>query len=94
MEDIFDFLCAALQWIAIGLLFAVFFTRRARLKKEEKLTADYGSEGMVLGMCLGLCLGASFGNNTGIGVALGMLIGLAIGSCIKKEDSGEGNDEK
>lgn len=80
MENVFDFLRAALPWIAVGLLFAVLFARGAGKKKEEQ-TDDYGAEGM----CLGTAIGTSLGNNTGIGISLGMLIGLAIGTCIKQE---------
>ena len=35
MNDVFDFLRAALPWIAVGLLLAVFFARRGGKKKEE-----------------------------------------------------------
>ena len=94
MEAVFDFVHAALPWIAVGLLLAVFFARSAGKKKKEEQTSDYGTEGMCLGMCLGTAIGTSFGNNTGIGISLGMLIGLAIGTCIKKEHCREDNDEK
>lgn len=94
MEAVVDFLRAALPWIAIGLLLAVFFARSAGKKKKEKQSDDYGTEGMCLGMCLGTAIGTSFGNNTGMGISLGMLIGLAIGTCIKKEARGKDNDEK
>ena len=93
MKDVFDFLRAALPWIAIGLLLAVFCARSMGKKKKEKQSDDYGTEGMCLGMCFGTALGTSLGN-TGIGISLGMLIGLAIGSCIKKEAQGSDNDEK
>ena len=92
MENVFDFLRAALPWIMVGLALAVFFARNAGKKKNKEKTGDYGTEGMCLGMCLGTAIGASFGNNTGIGISLGMLIGLAIGTCIKKE--GQNDDEK
>ena len=85
MEAVFDFLRAALPWIAIGLLLAVFFARSAGKKKKEKEIDNYGTEGMCLGMCFGTALGAVFGNNIAIGLSLGMLFGLAIGSSIKKE---------
>lgn len=94
MENVLDFLRAALPWIAVGLLLAVLFARSARKKKKEEQTGDYGTEGMCLGMCLGTAIGTSLGNNTGIGISLGMLIGLAIGTCIKKETRGEDNAEK
>ena len=92
MEAVFDFLRAALPWIAIGLLLAVFFARSAGKKKKEKEIDNYGTEGMCLGMCFGTALGAAFGNNIAIGLSLGMLFGLAIGSSIKKEE--QNNDEK
>lgn len=49
MKAVFDFLRAALPWIAMGLLFAVFFARGAKKKKKEEQTDDYGAEGMCLG---------------------------------------------
>ena len=94
MENVFDFLRAALPWIAVGLLLAVFFARSARKKKGEEPSADCGTEGMCLGMCFGSAIGASGAVSIGLGISLGMLIGLVIGTCIKKEDCGEGNDEQ
>ena len=91
MKNVMDFLSAALPWISIGLLLAIFFVRSARKKKDEKAKENYGSEGMALGMCFGTAIGTSLGNNTGIGLSLGMLAGLAIGSCIEKKNS---DDEK
>ena len=93
MGGVFNFLQAALPWIAIGLLLAVLFARSAERKKKEDQSNAYGTEGMCLGMCLGTAIGTSLGNNTGIGISLGMLIGLAVGSCIKKEERGKDNDE-
>ena len=92
MKDVFDFLRAALPWIAIGLLLAVFAARGAKKKNKKEQTGDYGTEGMCLGMCLGTAIGTALGNNTGIGISLGMLIGLAIGTSIKKEE--QDNDEE
>ena len=83
MHDVFDFLRAALPWVAMGLLLAVFAARSAG-KKKEKQDDNYGTEGMCLGMCFGTAIGTALGNNTGIGISLGMLIGLVIGSSIKK----------
>ena len=83
MEAFTAFLQAALPWVAMGLLIAVFAVRSAsRRKKEgkEEPTKDYGVEGMCLGMCFGTAIGTSLGNNTGLGISLGMLIGLAIGT--------------
>ena len=95
MENILDFIKAALPWIAMGLLLAIFFARSAAKKRKnenEETKDDYGAEGMCLGMCLGTAIGSSFGNNTGIGISLGMLIGLAIGTCLKKEAQNKDNE--
>lgn len=91
METVFDFLRAALPWVAIGLLLAVFAARSAKKKKDEQPQDDYGTEGMCLGMCFGTAIGTAIGNNTGIGITLGMLIGLFLGSSFKKE--GKNNDQ-
>lgn len=57
MDAVFDFLRAALPWIAMGLLLAVLFASGTRKKKKEEQTGDYGTEGMCLGMCLGTAIG-------------------------------------
>ena len=69
MDAVFDFLRAALPWIAVGLLLAMLFARGAKEKIKESKAGDYGTEGMCLGMCLGTTIGASLGNNTGIGIS-------------------------
>ena len=94
MEDVIDFLRAALPWIAVGLLLAVFFAKSAGEEKEEEQPGNYGTTGMCLGMCFGTAIGTALGNNTGIGISLGMLIGLVIGTCIKKGNPSEDNVEK
>lgn len=93
MENIFVFIHAALPWIAIGLLLAVFFTRMACRKKGREAYGDYGAEGMCLGMCLGSAIGVSGTVSVGLGMSLGMLIGLAVGTCIRKEDRSKSDDE-
>ena len=89
MKGILDFLSAALPWISIGLLLAIFFAKSARKKNGSKKNEDYGTEGMALGMCFGTAIATSLGNNTGIGLTLGMLAGLVIGSCIEKKKNGD-----
>ena len=87
MKDTLDFLSAALPWICIGLLLAIFFAQGAGKKNGSKKKENYSTEGMALGMCFGTAIGTSLGNNTGIGLSLGMLAGLVIGSCIEKKKS-------
>lgn len=85
MKETMDFLSAALPWICMGLLLAVFFARSTRKEQENKKNDNYSTEGLALGMCFGVAIGTSFGNNTGIGLTLGMLAGFVIGSCIEKK---------
>ena len=87
MENIFDFMRAALPWIAMGLLLAIFCARStSKKRKNDNKDGNYGTEGM----CLGTAIGTALDNNTGIGISLGMLIGLAIGTCMKKENGDKG----
>ena len=92
MEAVIDFLRAALPWIAVGLLLAVFFAKNAGKEKKEEQPDNYGTTGMCLGMCFGTAIGTALGNNIGLGISLGMLMGLAIGTSIKKES--QDNDKK
>ncbi len=90
MENIIDFMSAALPWLCMGLLVAVFAASYGKKKSgkdetDSKEKENYGLEGMSFGMCFGVALGTTLGNNTGIGMSLGMLLGLAIGSCIEKK---------
>ena len=94
MEAIIDFIRAALPWVAMGLLLAVFAARSAGRKKKEKEIDNYGTEGMCLGMCFGTAIGTALGNNTGLGISLGMLIGLAIGSAIEKKAQDDGDNDR
>ena len=89
LKTIFDFIHAALPWIAIGLLLAVFFARKTSAKNEKETDGDYGIEGMCLGMCLGSAIGAAGVVTIGIGISFGMLIGLVIGTFIQKEEKEE-----
>ena len=77
---------AALPWIAMGLLLAIFFAKAAHGKKEKEKKEDYGSEGMALGMCFGVALSTALHINVSLGLMAGMVLGLLVGSGIKKKD--------
>lgn len=86
MQNILDFIRAALPWVAVGLLAVILGVKHAGREKKEKPQEDYGAEGMCIGMCLGMAISSVFGSeNMGIGSSLGMLIGLAVGSSRKKQ---------
>ncbi len=72
MEAVFDFLRAALPWIAAGLLLAILCVRGAGKHGKKEQEDNYGAEGMSLGMCFGTAIASSLGNNTGIGITLGI----------------------
>lgn len=82
MVTVVAFLKAALPWIVVGLVLAVFLAGSGKKKKDDGKTDHYGTED------------TSLGNNTGIGISLGMLMGLAIGSCIKKGNQDQGDGEQ
>ena len=89
MENVLVFIHAALPWITIGLLLAVFFAREAHKEEESETNDNYGAEGMCLGMCAGSAISVLSTLSAGLGMTLGMLIGLAVGTCIKREDRGK-----
>lgn len=89
LKESIAFLSAALPWICMGLLLAIFFAQAARKKKDNKKNCSYSTEGLALGMCFGAAIGTSLGNNTGTGLALGMLAGFAIGLCIEEKKNGD-----
>ena len=89
MNSFFEFMRAALPWIAMGLLLAVLLARGARRKKDTEKKEDYGSEGMALGMCFGVAIASALQFDIGLGVTVGMLLGLAVGSSIEKKNDPE-----
>ena len=86
MDKFYDFMNAALPWIALGLLLAIFFARTANGTKKEE---DHGSEGMALGMCFGVALSTALRINVGLGMMAGMVLGLLIGSGIESNQDKE-----
>ena len=89
MSSFFDFLSAALPWIAMGVLLAVLFARGAGRKKDTEKKEDYSSEDMVLGMCFGVAMGSALHIDIGLGLIAGMLLGLIFGSGIEKKNDQE-----
>ena len=84
MKGLMEFMDAALPWIALALLLAVFAVRSAGRRDGKEKRGDCGSEGMALGMCLGTALAAALHFNIGLGMMAGMLLGLLAGSAKEK----------
>ena len=92
MQNFMDFMSAALPWLCMGLMLAIFLARAGTKKAaenkdsgDEKKKEDYGTVGMSIGMCFGAALESSLGITRGLGMLAGMLLGLAIGSGIEKK---------
>ncbi|MBR3126287.1 MAG: hypothetical protein IKF42_12825 [Mogibacterium sp.] len=86
MSSIYMLAGAAMPWIALGLLLAVFCVRASSGKMTQKKKDDYSSEGMSIGMCFGVAVASALHMNLGLGMILGMLLGLIIDSVKEKED--------
>ena len=84
MEGFIDFMDAALPWISLALLMAVFSVRSAGRRDGKEKREDCGTEGMALGMCLGAALALALHFSVGLGMMAGMLLGLAAGSAKEK----------
>lgn len=91
-----DFIMAALPWICIGVVLAIFMVTASN-KVNNKTQDDYTKDSqrkddnyMLIGMCLGMCIGCALSItgiiSTSYGISFGMLIGMAIGSTIKKQN--------
>ena len=93
MENTFAFMSAALPWIAMGLLLAIFFARAAAGKKNTEKKEDYRSEGMALGMCFGVALSNAAHFDIGLGMMAGMVLGLLVGSGIEKKSDNDKEGE-
>ena len=97
MTNLLDFLRAALPWLVMGVVLAVFFVREAKRKKgkkdHQKKKDDYDAEGMVLGMCIGVAIATALHRDIGLGLSLGMLLGLIVGSSMEKSDDDEGEHD-
>ncbi len=89
MNNFFEFMRAALPWIALGLLLAVLFARSANRKNDREKKENYGSEGMALGMCFGVAMASALQIDVSLGLTVGMLLGLVAGSGMEKKNDRE-----
>lgn len=92
MENLKEFLTAALPWVCMGLALAFGMKRlsveRARrnaaVTEEEKRAAERRSQSLATGICIGECLGIALTQalqlNIAYGISLGMLAGVLFGA--------------
>lgn len=85
METVLDFIMAALPWLSMGLMLAIFAVRENSRKNNPEKEDNYGSEGMALGMCFGTAIASATKQDIGPGISIGMLMGLAAGTSRKKK---------
>ena len=85
METVLDFIIAALPWLAMGLMLAIFAVRENSWKNNPEKEDNYGSEGMTLGMCFRTAIASAMKQDIGLGISIGMLMGLAAGTSMKKK---------
>jgi len=86
----YDFIFAALPWVAIGVSVAL-VAANFKKKKEDENKGDHVSIGMCLGMCFGIAIGSSlteaFGDSAlTYGICFGMLAGVVAGLLINKKN--------
>ena len=85
METVLDFIMAALPWMAMGLMLAIFAVRENSRKNNPEKEDNYGREGMTLGMCFRTAIASAMKQDIGLGISIGMLMGLAAGTSRKKK---------
>lgn len=95
MENLKEFLSAALPWVCMGLALAFGMKRlsveqarrNAAVTEEEKRAAERRSQSLTMGICLGECLGIALTQalqlNIAYGISLGMLAGVVYGAAKK-----------
>ncbi len=86
MEHFIAFIGAALPWIAMGLLLAMFFARSAGHRNGKEKLEVYRDEGIAFGMCLGIALATALHFNVCLGIVAGMLLGLIAGPAKEKKN--------
>ncbi len=78
MENITDFILAALPWVLLATLLAVILANYERIVKD-KATGRRVAGGMCVGAALGLVLAKLAGLSAGIGIGAGVLVGMIAG---------------
>ena len=87
-----DFMGAALPWILMALLLAVFFAWKANRKTDNEDMPEDGHEGedenvrkdaddahSAEGMAVGMCLGVAMSTALHVNVGIGIAVGMALG---------------
>lgn len=83
MENIKDFISAALPFVAMGVMIAVYAANRERLR-NDKAVGRRMAGGMCIGVFLGLVLAAVLQFEAGLGASVGMMTGATIGMLVGK----------
>lgn len=94
MENVKDFVLAALPWVVMGVALAVVAVLFAKREKNGKRSVKetYMGEGMALGMLFGVAIGSSGAMELSTGLSLGLMLGMVIGMSMEKKDKKAGAD--
>ena len=99
MDNVKDFVLAALPWVLMGVALAVVATLFARREKtgRKPVKETYMGEGVALGMLFGVAIGSTGTVELSIGLSMGLMLGMVVGMCIEKKgkkDGAEGEARK
>ena len=96
MDNVKDFVLAALPWVLMGVALAVVATLFARREKtgRKPVKETYMGEGVALGMLFGVAIGSSGVIDLSIGMSIGMMLGMVIGMSMEKKDKKAGTDRE
>jgi len=70
MENVKEFLKAALPFVAMGLALAILIANRSRKKKGKEGIGNYSTVGLCIGMVVGMAINPDYGMSPGMPVGL------------------------
>lgn len=96
MENVKDFVLAALPWVVMGIALAVAAVAVSRRRKTNGKPAKetYMGEGMALGMLFGVAIGSTDGVELSTGLSMGLMLGMVVGLCIEKKGKKDGAEDE
>ena len=96
MDNVKDFVLAALPWVLMGVALAVVATLFARREKtgRKPVKETYMGEGVALGMLFGVAIGSTGAVELSTGLSMGLMLGMVVGLCIEKKGKKDGAEDE